>query len=100
MVERCKETLSVHRSREPVETKLHRIAEKACKEHELRFTSLFHLMGKELLRECFEKLRGGAASGIDRVTKKAYAENLEENLEQLLKRLHQMAYRWRNHSRY
>jgi hypothetical protein len=33
------------------------------------FISLFHLMNKELLRECFAMLRGDAAAGIDQVTK-------------------------------
>ncbi|EFK06121.1 conserved hypothetical protein, partial [delta proteobacterium NaphS2] len=64
------------RNREMVETKLQRIAEKARKEDECRFTSLFHLMNEEMLRECFQELRKDAASGIDKVTKKEYGENL------------------------
>ena len=41
---------------ESVETKLQRIAEKARKEPNCQFTSLFHLMDMELLRGCFEGL--------------------------------------------
>ena len=41
MVARCEETLAVHGSGEPVETKLHRIAEKARKEPDFKFTSLY-----------------------------------------------------------
>lgn len=53
MVARSEETSAVHRSGEPVETKLHRIAEKARKEPGFKFTSLYHLMNEELLRGCF-----------------------------------------------
>lgn len=92
MVERCGETRPAPSRGEPVETKLHRIARKARNEPEFRFTSLFHLMNEELLRGCFERLRGKAAAGIDGKTKAEYAENLEENLAKLVERLHRMSY--------
>ena len=79
-------------NRESVETKLQRIAEKARKEQNCQFTSLFHLMDKELLRGCFEGLRKNAASGIDRVTKEEYEKDLEANLTRLVERLHRMSY--------
>jgi group II intron reverse transcriptase/maturase len=77
---------------ERVETKLKRIAEKSRKEPSFKFTSLFHLMDEELLRECFQQLKGKAAGGVDHITKERYAENLEENLAKLVNRLHRMAY--------
>jgi RNA-directed DNA polymerase len=77
---------------ESVETKLQRIAEKAGSNPDFQFTSLFHLMNEELLLGCFDRLRKNAASGIDGVTKEQYAEQLTENLRQLLDRLHRMAY--------
>ena len=77
---------------ESVETKLRRIAEKAGSDANCQFTSLFHLMNEELLLGCFERLRTDAASGIDGVTKEQYAENLMENLSDLVARLHRMAY--------
>lgn len=92
MVERCGETLTVPSSGETVDTQLHRIARKARKEPRFQFTSLFHLMNEELLWGCFERLRGDAAVGIDRVTKGEYAEELETNLRGLVERLHRMAY--------
>lgn len=49
-------------------------------------------MTEELLLGCFERLRNNAASGIDGVTKETYAINLEENLRDLVDRLHRMAY--------
>ncbi|MDX9840293.1 MAG: group II intron reverse transcriptase/maturase [Desulfobulbus sp.] len=76
-----------------METKLQRIAEKALREPEFQFTSLFHLMNEELLRGCFEGLRKDAASGIDRVTKEEYGRNLATNLQGLVSRLHGMSYR-------
>ena len=82
----------MHRSEESVETKRQRIAEKARREPDCKFTSLFHLMKVELLWECFGRLKEDAAAGIDGVIKAEYAKNLKENLEQLQQRLHQMNY--------
>lgn len=80
------------RNEETVATKLQRIAEKARNEPDCRFTSLFHLMNVELLWGCFDELRTNAASGIDGVTKQQYENNLLENLQQLVDKLHRMAY--------
>jgi group II intron reverse transcriptase/maturase len=83
----------VHRSEENVATKLHRIAEKAKTDKRCQFTSLFHLMNKALLLECFTQLKGKAASGIDNISKEQYANNLDENLEKLVTRLHHQSYK-------
>jgi len=93
MVARHEETATARRSGESVETKLCRIVEKARKEPGFKFTSLYHLMNEELLRECFKRLRKDAAAGIDKMTKEMYAENLEANLWKLIDRLHRMAYK-------
>jgi len=77
---------------ESVETKLKRIAEKARKDPKCRFTSLFHLMNFDLLWGCFWELKKCKASGIDQVTKDTYAEDLMGNLDDLIGRLHRMAY--------
>lgn len=82
----------MHSNEESVITNLQRIAEKASKQPDFKFTSLFHLMNEELLLGCFEQLRKNAASGIDGVTKDQYVEHLPDNLRQLLERLHRMAY--------
>jgi RNA-directed DNA polymerase len=92
MVEQCEETPPAPSSGETVTTKLHRIARKARSDPRLRFTSLYHLMSAELLRECFGRLRGDAAAGIDRVTKAEYAEQLDTRLTDLVDRLQRMAY--------
>ena len=52
----------MRRSEESVETKLQRIAAKACKESDVRFTSLFHLMKEELLRGMFSAAEEGCRS--------------------------------------
>jgi len=77
---------------ESVTSKLLRIAEKARREPKFRFTSLFHLMDAELLRECFRRLKKDKAAGVDEVTKEMYAADLEANLTRLVDRLHRMAY--------
>ena len=79
-------------NREMVATKLQRIAEKARRESSCRFTSLFHLMNVDMLRECFRQLRKDAAAGIDKVTKKEYGLSLEKNLTALVEKLHRMSY--------
>ncbi len=83
----------MHRNEVSVPTKLQRIAKKASADKVCQFTSLYHLMNKELLLECFTQLKGKAASGIDDITKEQYAINLEANLDNLVERLHKMAYK-------
>ena len=93
MVEQCGGTPLARRGEERVRTKLHRIAAKARAEASFKFTSLYHLMNEELLRECFGELEADKAAGIDKVRKQEYGANLGSNMADLLKRLHQMSYR-------
>ena len=82
----------MYRNEESVNTKLQRIAERASRDKHCQFTSLFHLMNRELLLECFTQLRENAASGIDNITKVKYASELDANLTNLVERLHNMSY--------
>jgi group II intron reverse transcriptase/maturase len=93
MAARYNDTPPVHGSGDSVPTKLYRIAEKARNELSFKFTSLYHLMNEEHLRECFQQLKKDAAVGIDNVTKEEYAADLDANLNNLIGRLHRMAYR-------
>jgi group II intron reverse transcriptase/maturase len=93
MEQRNGETLSMLRNGETLETKLWRIAEKARTDKNLKFTSLYHLMTREYLREHFAGLRKDAAAGVDEQTKEMYAEHLDENVDGLVENLHKMAYR-------
>ncbi len=75
-------------------TKLTRIGEKACKEPDLVFTSLYHhIYDVDNLRACYDALEADKATGVDGVTKQEYGGNLEENLQDLSGRLRRMGYR-------
>ncbi len=75
-------------------TKLTRIGEKARKEPDLVFTSLYHhIYDVDNLRACYDALEADKATGVDGVTKQEYGENLEENLQDLSGRLRRMGYR-------
>ena len=74
-------------------TKITRINQIAKEKPKEVFTSIYHLIDYELLNECFHELDGSKATGLDKVTKAKYAENLEENLNNLVERLKTMSYR-------
>ena len=74
-------------------TKLKQIAELSQKKPEEVFNNLMHLFNVDSLRHCFHELDGRKALGIDGIDKDTYKEKLEENLEDLIKRMKQMAYR-------
>ncbi len=57
------------------------------------FTSIGHLISKELLKECHEKMDGKKAVGIGGVTKEEYSTHLEENLEMLERRIKNKSYK-------
>lgn len=57
------------------------------------FTSIYHLINKELLLECFHELDGNKAKGFDNVTKEEYLSKLDENLDNLVLRLKNKGYR-------
>ncbi|MCY9670842.1 group II intron reverse transcriptase/maturase, partial [Paenibacillus alginolyticus] len=76
-----------------METKLARIAEVAKAKPEERFTSLAHLLNKQMLRDSHLKLPADKATGVDKVTKVAYEEQLEENLDDLIARMKRNAYK-------
>jgi group II intron reverse transcriptase/maturase len=78
---------------ETVSTKLERIAEQARENPEMVFISLAHLMDVDFLREAFRRTRKDAAPGIDGITATMYAEDLEENLQNLHERLVNNEYR-------
>lgn len=76
-----------------METKLARISQLATENPEMVFTSVGHLINKDLLRKCHESMDGDKAVGTDGVTKEEYGGKLEENLEALVNRLKQKSYR-------
>lgn len=59
-----------------METKLERIAEISTNTRKPEFTSLYHHINAEMLRQCHSELDGNKAAGVDRVTKAEYEVNL------------------------
>ena len=76
-----------------METKLARISQLSKENPQMVFTSLGHLINKEMLRDCHIQMDGDKAVGIDGVTKDEYGKNLEANLELLVERLKKKSYR-------
>ena len=74
-------------------TKLERIAEISANTRKPEFTSLYHHINEEMLKQCHRELDGNKAVGIDRVTKAKYEVNLEENISNLVKRLKNKSYK-------
>jgi retron-type reverse transcriptase len=70
-----------------------RIAAVAQRSPEIAFTSLAHYIDLHWLEEAYHRTRKDGAAGIDEVTGKQYAENLRENLQNLLDRLHSGMYK-------
>ena len=59
---------------------------------ELVFTSVVHRIDFDLLKQSFRKIRKSESTGVDKVTAKEYAENLDQNLYNLYERLRRGQY--------
>jgi len=69
-----------------------RIRMLAASEPELVFTSLIHWVDLYLLRKSFSQIKKRKSAGVDKVTAKEYAKNLDENLYNLYQRLRRGQY--------
>lgn len=76
-----------------METKLIRIAELAEEKPDMKFTSLAHLLNEENLKRCHHELPAGKATGIQRITKEEYGENLDENIAKLVEQMKKKNYK-------
>jgi RNA-directed DNA polymerase len=74
-------------------TSLRGIANRAKKDRKARFGNLYGLLNEKNLRECFYKLKRGAAPGVDGVDFEQYEVNLTPNLANLVERLKGKQYR-------
>jgi RNA-directed DNA polymerase len=92
-VDRSMATPSIRRDGAPATTGVERIASRARRAPQTRYTALMHHFTVDNLRICFEALDGTKAPGVDGVTKAMYAHNLEENLQALHEKLHHRTYR-------
>lgn len=66
-----------------METKLERISQLSRENPNMVFTSIGHLINKEMLKSCHEAMDEEKAVGIDGVTKEEYSRNLDQNLATL-----------------
>jgi RNA-directed DNA polymerase len=80
-------------SRDGVSQALDRVRTAARERKQERFTALLHHVDDELLRDSFSAIRRDAAPGVDGVTWKDYAADLDRNLTDLRGRIHRGAYR-------
>jgi group II intron reverse transcriptase/maturase len=80
-------------SSQTVSTKLRKIAMQAVEHPDRVFTTLAHLIDVEFLREAYRRTRKSGAPGVDGVTAKEYAANLEDNLRDLHDRLRNQRYK-------
>lgn len=74
-------------------TKLDCIGKRAKYRPDTVFNNIGHVVDLDLLRESYQQLEGKKAVGIDGVTKTAYGERLEDNLQDLLSRIRRKAYK-------
>jgi RNA-directed DNA polymerase len=80
-------------NRASVSQALERIRQAARHRKKERFTSLTNHIGTDLLRAAFLALQKDAAPGVDGLTWRTYAADLEGNLADLHARVHRGAYR-------
>lgn len=76
-----------------METKLARISQLSKENPDMVFTSLGHLINKEMLKSCHTQMDGTKAVGIDGITKEEYGRSLEENINALIERLKKKSYK-------
>jgi RNA-directed DNA polymerase len=78
-----------------MQTSLLAIAKKAQDLKGYRFLNLYRLIDEYLLLDCWSDIRKNAAYGVDRVSAQEYAENLIDNIRNLVERLKRKSYRAR-----
>ena len=74
---------------------LDRVREVARRDKDARFTALLHHVDVDRLRAAYRAIRPQAAPGVDGMTWAAYGQDLENNLQDLHRRLHAGSYRAR-----
>jgi len=72
---------------------LGRIAGRAQREHEVRFTTLAHLLDEEFLKGCYRQLERNSVGGIDGVSWQEYGEQLDGNIKGLVERMKAKQYK-------
>jgi len=79
---------------EDLHSELDRVRQAACRDKQMRFTSLWHhVYDIDRLREAYRACKHDAAAGVDGQTWRAYGKELESNLQNLSERLARGTYR-------
>ena len=76
-----------------VSQRLDRVRKAAGQMKKEKFTALLHHIDEDLLLESFLALKRHASAGVDKVTWEDYDAQLQDNLQDLHKRVHSGAYR-------
>ncbi len=72
--------------------KLQGIANQAQRYPAMVFDNVFHVIDRDFLLEAYRLTRKRSAPGVDKVTAKQYADNLDDNLRDLHERLRDNRY--------
>jgi len=76
-----------------MQTSLRGIASRAKVHKKFKFGNLYSLLNEENLKSCFYELKKDAAPGVDKIDYYEYRNNLDANIEDLVKRLKKRKYR-------
>lgn len=76
-----------------METQLAKIAENVKKHPKEKLQTLVHAINVKTLEAKHRQMNGRKATGIDKVTKEKYEENLQQNLEELVSSMKKQAYK-------
>lgn len=87
------QTSASRRGGHEMSTNLYRITQRARECSKARFTALAHHLTEEFLVETWRKLNKRGAAGIDRVSASEYAQNLDDNIRELVKKQKERRYR-------
>ena len=85
-------TVFCTKNKQLVETKLNRISELSKSNSGFVYGYLTMHINMGMLRDCFRRLDGKKAPGVDQQTKREYGLKLDENLRRLLGRMKMMLY--------
>ena len=74
-------------------TKLERIGELSGQNRSMVFNNIGHLISADMLKEQYRQLNWNKAVGVDKVTKRTYGQRLDENINELIKRVRRGTYK-------
>jgi RNA-directed DNA polymerase len=74
-------------------TKLERIGELSARNKDRVFNNIGHLINADMFKVQYHLLSGSKAIGIDNVTKDLYGEKLNQNIDDLIKRIRRGTYK-------